>query len=144
MIRPYTDHDADAVVSIWRAASERAHPFLSTPFLDAEAENVRNVYPQFADIWVLEGAGIPIGFIALVDAEVGAIFLQPEHHGQGYGRAMMDFAVSKKGAVTLEVFKANAIGRAFYDRYGFRQVGEYVHEASGQETLKLAFSPSEG
>ena len=144
MIRPYTDQDADTVVSIWRAASERAHPFLSMPFLDAEAENVRNVYPQFAEIWVLEDDGKPIGFIALLGAEVGAIFLRPEHHGQGHGRAMMDFAVAKKGAVTLDVFKANAIGRAFYDRYGFRQVGEYVHEASGQETLKLAFTPAEG
>lgn len=144
MIRPYTDHDADAVVSIWRAASERAHPFLSVPFLDAEAENVRNVYPRFAEIWVLEDKAAPIGFIALIDAEVGAIFLQPEHHGQGHGRAMMDFAVSKKGAVTLDVFKANAIGRAFYDRYGFRQVGEYVHEATGQETLQMAFKPQAG
>ncbi|MBU1289450.1 MAG: GNAT family N-acetyltransferase [Alphaproteobacteria bacterium] len=144
MIRPYTYHDADAVVSIWRAASERAHPFLSVPFLDAEAENVRNVYPQFADIWVLEDDGEPIGFIALLEAEVGAIFLQPEHHGKGHGRAMMDFAVAKRGAVRLDVFKANAIGRAFYDRYGFRQVGEYVHEASGQETLKLAFKPTDG
>ncbi|KJS25820.1 MAG: hypothetical protein VR75_09540 [Hyphomonadaceae bacterium BRH_c29] len=141
MIRPYTDHDTDAVVSIWRAASELAHPFLSVPFLDAEAENVRNVYPKFAEIWMLEDDGKPIGFIALLGAEVGAIFLQPEHHGKGHGRAMMDFAVSKKGAVTLDVFKANATGRAFYDRYGFQQVGEYVHEASGQATLKLAFTP---
>ena len=124
MIRPYTDHDADIVVSIWRAASELAHPFLSTSFLDAEAANVRNVYPQFAEIWVLENHGTPIGFIALIDAEVGAIFLQPEHHGRG-------------------VFKANIIGRAFYDRYGFTQVGEYVHEGSGQETLKLAFMLAE-
>tara|TARA_R110002124_G_scaffold43864_10_gene134617 strand:- start:2172 stop:2606 length:435 start_codon:yes stop_codon:yes gene_type:complete len=143
MIRPYTDHDADIVVSIWRAASELAHPFLSTSFLDAEAANVRNVYPQFAEIWVLENHGTPIGFIALIDAEVGAIFLQPEHHGRGHGRAMMDFAVSRKGAVTLDVFKANIIGRAFYDRYGFTQVGEYVHEGSGQETLKLAFMLAE-
>ena len=144
MIRPYTDHDTDAVVSIWRAASERAHPFLSAAFLDGEAENVRNVYPQFAEIWVLEDDGKPIGFIALLGAEVGAIFLRPEHHGQGHGRAMMDFAVAKRGAVTLDVFKANATGRAFYDRYGFRKVGEYVHEASGQETLKLTFKPAEG
>jgi putative acetyltransferase len=143
MIRSYADHDTDAVVSIWRAASELAHPFLSVPFLDAEAQNVRNVYPRYAEIWVLEDNGMPIGFISLIDSEVGAIFLQPEHHGLGHGRAMMDFAVSKTGAVTLDVFKANAIGRAFYDRYGFRQVGEYVHEASGQETLTLAFTPGE-
>ncbi|WP_373008833.1 hypothetical protein [Hyphomonas sp.] len=50
MIRPYTDQDTDAVVSIWRATSEVAHPFLSEAFLAAETENVRNVYPKFAEI----------------------------------------------------------------------------------------------
>ncbi|KCZ94047.1 GNAT family N-acetyltransferase [Hyphomonas johnsonii] len=144
MIRPYADHDTDAVVSIWRAAVARAHSFLSIPFLEMEEENVRNVYPAFADIWVLEDNAMPIGFIALVGAEVGAIFLHPDHHGKGHGRAMMDFAVARKGAVTLDVFKANAIGRAFYDRYGFTQVKEYVHEASGQDMLTLAFTPDPG
>jgi putative acetyltransferase len=144
MIRPYTDQDTDAVVSIWRATSEVAHPFLSEAFLAAETENVRNVYPKFAEIWVLENHGQPIGFMTMIDKEVGAIFLGLACHGQGFGRAMMDFAVSRKGAVSLNVFEANTIGRAFYDRYGFRQTGKYLHEGSGQMTLQMAFTPDAG
>lgn len=141
MIRPYTDNDANAVVAIWRAASELAHPFLTTAFLDAEEQNVRSVYPAFAEISVLEEDGVVVGFIALIESEVGAIFLAPEHHGRGLGRKMMDFAVSQKGSVTVDVFKANAIGRAFYDRYGFLHVEEYLHEPSEQMTLKMVFEP---
>lgn len=140
MIRQYKDNDADAVVAVWREASERAHFFLSKEFLDSEAVNVRNVYPKFAEIWVKEVDGNVIGFIALIESEVGAIFLKPESHGQGIGREMMDFAVHQKGAVTLDVFKDNAIGRKFYDRYGFKTVSEYFHEPSGQQTLKLVFN----
>ena len=150
MIRQYTDSDVDAVVAIWRSASELAHPFLSSEFLDTEEGNVRNVYPKFAEIWVKEigtkETGIQvidtqvIGFIALIGNEVGAIFLSPDHHGQGIGRALMDTAVDMKGDVTVDVFKQNEIGRRFYDGYGFKAVKEYLHEPSGQVTITMAFN----
>ena len=141
MIRPYETSDVDAVVSVWRETSDLAHPFLSKAFQDKEADNVRNVYPNFAKIWVREEAGEIVGFVAMIEAEVGAIFVRPAYHGRGFGRELMDFVIARTGAVTLDVFKDNAVGRRFYDRYGFRQVGEYLHEPSGQMTLKLAYDP---
>jgi len=143
MIRQYTDNDVDAVVTIWRDASALAHPFLTPAFLEAEAENVRNVYPKYADIWVKEFDGQVVGFIALLGAEVGAIFLDPHHHGKGMGRELMDFAAKMRGALTVDVFRDNTIGRAFYDAYGFKPTGEYLHEASGQMTIKMAYEPKD-
>lgn len=139
MIRPYEPTDADAMVAVWRASSDLAHPFLTRAFQDGEADNVRNVYTQFADIHVKEHNGEVIGFIALIENELGAIFLAPEFHGQGIGRELMDHAVALRGTLTLDVFEGNAIGRRFYASYGFKQVGEFVHGPTGQPTLKLAF-----
>ncbi len=144
MIREYKETDADAVVAAWRAANERAHPFLSRDFLDKEADNVRNVYPQFAKIWVSEIDGHVVGFIAMIDNEIGGLFLDPKYHGKGLGREMVDFAAAKKGALTVEVFRDNKIGRRFYDAYGFKKTGEYLHEHSGQMTIKMAFDPKGG
>lgn len=142
MIRKYKDSDVDAVVSVWRTASDLAHPFLSKAFQDKEQGNVRNVYPQFAQIWVKEIDGKTVGFIALIENEVGAIFLDPKLHGQGLGREMMDYAIQQKGSVTLDVFKENALGRRFYDRYGFVAIKEYQHADSGQMTVTMAFVSS--
>ena len=147
MIRQYTDSDVDAVVAVWRNASELAHPFLSSEFLDKEEGNVRNVYPKFAEIWVKETnsqetSAQVIGFIALIGNEVGAIFLSPDHHGKGIGRELMDYAVNIKGDVTVDVFKQNEIGRRFYDGYGFKAVREYVHEPTGQVTVQMVFNQS--
>lgn len=140
MIRQYNDNDVDAVVSVWRTASDLAHPFLSKTFQDKEQENVRNIYPQFAEIWVKEIGGKVVGFIALIESEVGAIFLAPHLHGQGIGREMMDFAIERKVSVSLDVFKENKIGRRFYDRYGFVESKEYLHEDSGQMTITMMFT----
>ena len=41
---------------------------------------------------------------------------------------------------TVQVFKQNKIGRAFYDKYGFKLIKEYFHEESKQDLLRLKFS----
>ena len=77
-------------------------------------------------------------FIALIEDEIGGLFLSPFFHGKGLGKAMVDHAVTLKGSLRVEVFERNTIGRHFYDRYGFIETGRYRHEASGELTLKMA------
>jgi len=137
-IRDYKTPDTDALVSIWRAASAVAHPFLSDSFLEQEAENLRNLYLPNTQTWVLEDTGTPVGFIALMGREIGGLFLAPSRHGKGFGKAMVDHAVAQTGPLSVEVFERNAIGRQFYDRYGFVESARYQHEASGEMTLQMA------
>lgn len=141
MIRKFKDEDTDAVVATWRAASEMAHPFLTKVFLDKQGDAVRNVYLAFAETWVMEVDGEVAGFIALVEDEVGGLFLAPRYHRRGFGTALMDKAVVERGALRVEVFKENPIGRLFYQAYGFRQVDEYFHEDSGEMTVRMAYKP---
>lgn len=139
MIREYKIEDADHLVAIWRAASKVAHPFLTAAFVDQEEQNLRNIYLLHAQTWVLEENGQPIGFIAMIEDEIGGLFLDPDFHGKGHGKAMVDHVAGlKKAALHLEVFENNSIGRRFYDRYGFTETGRYTHKASGELTLKLS------
>lgn len=140
MIRKYEDNDIETVVSIWRAASELAHPFLTKAFLDQENDNMRNIYLAFAETWVVEIDNSVIGFIALVENEIGGLFLDPKFHGQGFGRGLVDKAVAERGTLKVEVFKENVIGRSFYDAYGFRENEEFIHEPTGQATLRMTYS----
>ena len=83
------------------------------------------------------------GFISLMGNEVGAIFLQPQCHGRGAGRALMDKAQELHGNLEVEVFKVNKIGRKFYSRYGFTQLEEKLHEPTGQMLLRLKYTAAE-
>lgn len=109
-------------------------------FVTQEENNLRTLYLPNAETWVLVENEVPIGFIALIGDEIGGLFLEPSAHGRGFGKAMVDYAVDIRGPLRVEVFQKNAIGRRFYERYGFVEVGKYCHEGSGEMTLKLVLA----
>ncbi len=137
MIRPYEHADLSELLDAWYSASQVAHPFLDEAFFNHEREQIREVYLPRAETWVFEQEGSVVGFIALLGNEVGALFVDAEHHGKGIGRALMDHARSVRDNLELDVFQDNRVGRAFYEKYGFRQVEEHLHEGTGFVQLRL-------
>lgn len=142
MIRRYKTEDTDSLIAIWDTAEPLAHPFLSKDIRDRVRKDMRNIYLPNAETWVLEEGGAPVGFIAMIDTEIGGLFLDPSRQGKGLGRAMVDHVAAIKGPLSVEVFKDNKIGLPFYERYGFVVTGEGVFDASGDETFKMAMSAS--
>jgi putative acetyltransferase len=139
-VRQYESRDLDGILSAWENASNLAHPFLEKEFLVQERKNIPEVYLPIADTWVVDIDNAVVGFIALIGNEVGAIFLQPECHGQGAGKALMDKARDLRGELEVEVFANNPIGRKFYAQYGFVLLQEKLHEQTGQQVLRLKYT----
>jgi putative acetyltransferase len=139
-IRQYVESDLEAVLSSWESATRLAHPFMTDEFLAQERKNTAEIYLPNTDTWVLEIDEEVVGFIALMGNEVGAIFLQPEHHGKGAGQALMDKARELHGDLEVEVFSENTIGRKFYSKYGFEFLEEKLHEPTGQQVLRLRYA----
>ncbi|MBU2868687.1 GNAT family N-acetyltransferase [Pacificibacter marinus] len=142
MIRKYKTEDTDALIAIWNNAEALAHPFLSDDVRNQVRKDMRNMYLPNAETWVLEDDGTPVGFIAMIDTEIGGLFLDPSQHGKGMGRQMIDHVVSLKGPLKVEVFKDNKIGLPFYERYGFEITGEDIFDVTGDETFKMAMPVS--
>lgn len=141
MIRKYKDEDTESIISVWRSASALAHPFLSDSFMDQGEQDIRNIYLKYAETWVTVVNGQVVGFIAMAENEIGGLFLHPDCHGRGLGRGMVDLVRGLKPTLKVEVFERNAIGRRFYAAYGFSGTETYLHEASGQIVIKLAYLP---
>lgn len=140
MIRSFQHDDTDALVSIWQSANSLAHPFLKDAYVAQVAADIRNIYLPNAETWVMEDNGTPVGFIAMIDNEIGGLFLAPSCHGRGFGRAMVDHVRAERQMLTVEVFEKNAIGRRFYESYGFRLADTMLHPPTGEQVLKLALT----
>ncbi|QDT96447.1 GNAT family N-acetyltransferase [Gimesia aquarii] len=143
IIREYQAEDLNDLLYVWESASRLAHPFLTDEFLEQERDNIPNLYLPNAETWVIEQGGQVFGFIALLGNEVGAIFVKPEFHGTGAGKALMDKAQELRGDLEVEVFKENTIGQKFYARYGFQPLKESIHEPTGNQIMRLKFTASE-
>jgi putative acetyltransferase len=119
-----------------------AYPFWSAELFERERQDVAEKFLPVAETYVFERAGSVVGFISLLGNEVGGLFVLPRYHGQGIGRALMDWARGSRDHLELEVFEDNAIGRTFYDAYGFDTVGERLDEATGLRVLRLRLPPN--
>lgn len=139
MIREYQDTDLEALLDVWYQSSSIAHPFLDADFMEQEKKNIRDLYIPNTKTWVYTEVNELVGFIAMMGNEVGAIFVKPEKQGQGIGKKLMDFVSQFHQQLEVEVFKDNKIGRAFYDKYGFKTIKEHIHEQTNYELLRMKF-----
>ena len=138
MIRSYRPSDSDAVIDVWAAASDVVHPFLSREFRASERRDIADVHLPTAETWVWVVEEQVVGFIAMVGDEIGGLFVHPDHHGQGIGRALVDHMRDSHDRLEVEVFKENWLGRGFYSAYGFVEDHESIHSATGFKVLRLS------
>lgn len=125
------------MLDVWARASALAHPFLGQDFLELERRNIPDVYLPKAETWVWEADGRVVGFLSLLGNEVGALFVDPQFHRSGIGRALIDQARALRGELEVEVFERNFLGRTFYAKVGFELIHQKVHDQTGFEILRL-------
>ena len=140
MIRKHQESDLQDILNIWYQASTLAHPFLDDAFVEKVKKDMRELYIPGSETWVYEENGVIIGFIGMMENEIGGLFVLPNHHSKGVGRQLVDFISELHEELEVEVFKENKIGRAFYDKYGFIKIKEFLHEESKHEVLRMKFT----
>jgi putative acetyltransferase len=139
MIRKHKEGDLEAILDVWYQASTLAHPFLDSAFVEKVKKDMREMYIPNSETWVYEEGGKVIGFIGMMENEIGGLFVLPAHHSRGVGTALVNFILAQHKELEVEVFKENKIGRAFYDRFGFETFKEEMNEESQQLVLRMSY-----
>lgn len=139
MIRKHKEQDLEQIIDVWYQSSTLAHPFLSSSFVEKVKSDMTNIYIPNSETWVYEIDNLIVGFISMLDNEIGGLFVLPNNHSKGIGTKLVDFIKREHTVLEVEVFEKNLIGRAFYDKYGFKRIKKYNHKESGSEVLRLKF-----
>jgi putative acetyltransferase len=137
MIRKHKPNDLEDILNIWSKASTLAHPFLETSFVEKVKCDMRNLYIPNSETWVYEENNIAIGFISMIENEIGGLFVLPDYHSKGIGTKLVNYIQECHNELEVEVFEKNHIGKAFYNKLGFKQINKFFHAESNTEVLRL-------
>ena len=141
MIRKFENLDLDAVMQIWLQANLDAHAFIPASFWEAHFEMVRDMLPQ-AELYVHENeAPRQIdGFIGLTENHIKGIFVAKAARSKGIGKALLEYAKSRKPRLTLGVYQKNERALAFYRREQFAVHSEGIDEDTNEAEIQMLWS----
>lgn len=131
MIRSYRSDDIDSVLDIWLTASVKAHDFVAADFWRSHLDSMRDIYIPESQVYVYEKESVVLGFYALHDNCLAALFVDPMHQGAGIGSQLMAHALQQRSQLELTVYKDNAPSVAFYLARGFNIINEQTDEHTG-------------
>lgn len=133
-VRPMADSDAPAVSRIIAAgytllaeregfSEEQLHRLLTERCTEAI---VRRAWLLQWDCFVVESAGEVVGALAVDGNDLGELWVAPEHHRHGIGRALFDAAerrIRATGHETMTLRCSAESARPFYEAMGMRIAG---------------------
>ena len=141
MVRKFETQDLDAVMQIWLQANLDAHAFIPASFWEAHFEMVRDLLPQ-AELYVHEDAGTRQidGFIGLTENHIEGIFVVKSARSKGIGKALLDYAKSRKPRLDLSVYQKNERALAFYRREQFVVQSEGIDGDTNEAEIQMLWT----
>jgi len=133
IIRQAIAADHPRLLDIWLRAVRATHHFLQASDIDALLPQLRDVYLPAVALWVaVDLEQKPLGFIGLNEDHVEMLFIDPDLRGQGIGRALLDFCLTTRDTLSVDVNEQNPQAVGFYRHYGFVQTGRSPLDGEGR------------
>lgn len=132
MIRPARDLDAGPLGAI---LSEFVETNDWVPRLHTRAQDIAFAAKLIAGhcvfVWSVDR---PVGFIAIHQNSIDALYVRNDQHRQGYGSALIQHAQSIRSELDLWTFQQNTKARRFYATHGFSET-EFTNGSGNDEGL---------
>ena len=109
----------DICGNIWLEASKTGHPFIPVTFWEEHLAEMKERYLPSSHVAMVEEDGVPVGFVAISEDNLAALFILPSHWGRGIGGELLNHAREGKRSLTLSVYAQNASAIRFYKKHGF-------------------------
>lgn len=131
-LRASNSRDTARILDIWSRAVDATHCFLLPADRAAIGEEVKAFLPQVSLMLAVDAADHALGFMFLHEGHMEALFIDPDHHGKGIGKALVESALALHPALTTDVNEQNAEALGFYRRLGFEPTGRSDLDGQGR------------
>jgi putative acetyltransferase len=143
-VRGFTELDFPAVCRIYIEAKRDELRFESGEFEITPLDQDDVILAAFKEsaVLIFEDKEV-LGFAALHDSHLRALFVRRDARGKGVGQALLNAAISANTeGIFLNVAKSNAGARKFYLRNGFAVVGEAERKYRGMAVTYIQMKSS--
>ncbi len=83
----------------------------------------------------------PLGIVSVTGNLIEDLYVLPDHHNQGYGTALLQFAIEKcTGIPTLWILENNVHAARLYRRMGFQETGKRNVVSGGLDEIEFALA----
>lgn len=134
-IRELKIEDIDDVVELWYNVSVQAHSFIANDYWEKNKEAMATQYLPNSECYLAINEEKIVGFVAMDDDYLAAIFVQTIMQGYGIGKNLLDFIKSKRETIQLKVYKNNFNSIQFYKHQGFNVLSESIEESTNEVEL---------
>lgn len=131
-LRPSTNRDTTRILDIWSRAVDATHGFLLPTDRAAIGEEVEAFLPQMPLMLAVDVSDDPLGFMFLHEGHMEALFIDPDHHGKGIGKALVQAAIATHPGLTTDVNEQNIEAMGFYCKLGFEPTGRSDLDGQGR------------
>jgi len=115
-----TAADLPRMLEVWEAAVRATHDFLEEHDIQVLKPLLAEQYFPSLALSCIRGAdGRVAGFLGYAAGKVEMLFVDPQAHGQGIGRRLLQDAVTRLGADRVDVNEQNPRALGFYRAQGF-------------------------
>ncbi len=136
--------DIEAVGDIWLSASIQAHDFVPADFWRGALEAMVSDILPTCDGYVHENASEIEGFAALGNGRranfMGALFVRPDRQSMGVGSRLVDHIKGIRNVIECGIYKLNPRALKFYEREGFRIIGDSACKHTSCEEHRLRWT----
>ena len=132
-IRAFCDKDYPRVLEIYANSKLDELRYENEKFelLPLENDEKRLSALKESDIYVYDDGGI-LGYGAVFESEIRALFVCPLARGKGIGKVLLEFLLSQiSGKAILYVAMTNIPAKELYKRYGFEVSDKFITEYNG-------------
>ena len=131
-IRKLENKDIKKVVELWYETSVQAHDFISPDYWKENKEAMTTVYLPNSEAYLAIKEDEIVGFIAMAENYLAAIFVQTNMQGYGIGRKLLNYIKERRETIQLKVYKKNSKSVQFYKNQDFKLLSENREENTNE------------
>lgn len=125
--------DYKALTDLWEASVRATHHFLKEEDVLCYKSLILNEYLGAVNLFYKKDAFNCItGFLGTSGNKIEMLFIDPAYRGNGIGRELLNYAVTRLGSEKVDVNEQNEQAVGFYLRFGFEVTGRTEVDSMGK------------